>query len=63
MTQHPIDGQGPICPQTEGDNRPAGLGVTYSQHLESLSVVGFLNQDYRYKSVTTQIPHDTDLIN
>ena len=32
--------------------------VAGDQHVASLAVVGFLDRDYSYKSVYTQIPHD-----
>ena len=50
-----------ICPQTELNDHPASLG----RHVVSIScfpaVVGFLDDDYRYESVVTQISHDAGL--
>ena len=34
------------CPQTEVKDHPVSLQVTYGQHVESLTVVSFLDQDY-----------------
>ena len=51
-------------PQTEVKDHSATLEMTYSQHVDSPppSVVsGFLDRNYRYKSVATQIPHDYGL--
>ena len=49
------------CSKTEIKNYPAGLGVNCGQHVDSLAIVGFLDRDYRYRSVSTQIPHDAGL--
>ena len=61
LTRHPIEGQGltvsghtSTCPQTEMKDHPACLRVT-CQHARPPAFVGFLDQDCRYKSVTTQI--------
>jgi hypothetical protein len=32
--------------------------VACGQHVEFSTVIGFLDRNYRYKSVVTQIPHD-----
>ena len=39
---------------------PAGLGMKYNRiyNAESPAIVGFLDGNYRYKSVATQIPDD-----
>ena len=46
------------CPQTEGKDHPASLGVTYGKHVEFPSRCWLLVVDYRYTSVATQITHD-----
>ena len=51
--QHSID---LACPQREMKVHLAVLEITCSQHAESLADVGFLNRDYRYKSVAKQNP-------
>ena len=33
----------------------------YCQHVETPAVFGFVNYDYRSKSVATQIPYDAEL--
>ena len=40
---------------------PASLGVIYWETSSSPAVVGFLEQDYSYKSIATQIPHNARL--
>jgi hypothetical protein len=42
-------------------DRLARLGVMCGQHVSLTDIVGFLDQDYHYKSVATQIPHDVGL--
>ena len=39
----------------------ASLGLMFCQHVESLSHFYFLDQDYRYKSVATEIPYNAGL--
>ena len=40
---------------------PVSLEVICGQLVESLAVVGFLDENYHYQSVATQIPHDARL--
>ena len=54
----PIDfGLTSTCPQAEMKYHPDSLEVTCDQHVSS----PFIDQDYRWKSVATQIPHDAGL--
>ena len=46
------------CPQKEVNDHPASLGVMCRRHVESPAVFYFIERDYFYKSVATQIPHD-----
>ena len=39
----------------------SNLGVRSSQHAESTAIVGFHEQDYCYRSVATEIPHNATL--
>ena len=49
------------CPQTEVNNHPVSLGLTYGQYTEFASFVGFLKMNYNYKSVATEVSHDAEL--
>ena len=42
-------------------DHPVTLGVTCGQHIESPTVIDFLDRNYSYKSVNTQILHDARL--
>ena len=52
--------------QTEVNDHPSSLRVMYDQHAKSPATLGFLDQNYCFKSVVTQV-HDarfgTDPIN
>ena len=50
------------CPQREVKDHSASLDMTCSQHLESLPVACFIDQDYSYKTVATNIPQDAGLL-
>ena len=50
------------CPQTEVNDHPASSGVAVVSTLNHPAVVDFVERNYRYKSVTTQIPHDAGLV-
>ena len=39
-------------------DHPTSLGLTCGQHVETLAIVGFLDQDLRCKSIAVQIPQD-----
>ena len=54
----PTAGLTSTCLHTEVKGHPASLEVMYGQYVEFPDVVGFLNQDYSFKSVVTQITHD-----
>ena len=41
---------------------PANLGVKYGEQVESPAFIDFLNRDYSFKSITTQISHNVGLI-
>jgi hypothetical protein len=43
------------------NDHSASIGVPRGQHIESPAVVGFIDRNYRYKSVPTQISHDIGL--
>ena len=49
------------CPQSDVNDFQASLGITYDQHVEPPDVVGFINLNYRYNPVTSQIIHDAGL--
>ena len=49
------------CPQTNIKDRPACLGDICVQHVEIPTVSGFLDRNYRYKSVPLEIPRDIGL--
>ena len=50
------------CPQREIKVHTASLREMCCQQIESAKVVGFLGQNYRYKSIATQIPPDAGLV-
>ena len=52
----------PTAPLTstsaEMNDHPVSLEVTCGQHVGSPAVVGFLDKNYRYKSIANQNPHE-----
>ena len=40
---------------SEMKEHPVSLGLTFSQHINFPAILGFLAEDYRYRSVATQI--------
>ena len=71
MTLQPIEGKSltiyqpsgltSTCQWTDVEGHPASLRVTCSHYVESSTVIVFLDRNYRYKSVATQIPHNYGL--
>ena len=49
------------CQQTEVKDRPTRLEVGVVISSKPSAVFGFVDQNHRYKSETTQIPHDAEL--
>ena len=47
--------------QTVLKDHLASLGETSGQHVDSPTVVGFIGQDYCYKSIASKILHDVGL--
>ena len=63
-----IEGQGLTteCPSrihlsTEVKDRPGSLRMVCGEHIDSPTVVIYLDQNYRYKSEATEIPPDVGL--
>ena len=61
LAYRPTAGLSSTCPLTEVKDHPASLGLTHGSMLNFPATVGFLDQNYCYKSVTTQISHNAGL--
>ena len=56
MVQHPFDVQGHRLLRRQLNDHPVSSGRTVVSTSRPPAVAGFLDQDYRHKSVAIQIP-------